>query len=77
MDAQNISEQALVQRINRVLKKDMQVLKKTRGERTRMDVGDYYIIDYYRNIHLESFVDLQELGRRLKVMETNERLHAQ
>ena len=74
MVAHNISEHALMQRINRILKNDMRQLKKTHGKRTRRDVGDYYILDYNRNIIKETFVDIEKLGRRLKVLNTNEHL---
>src|SRR4029450_4286355 len=45
-----VSERALVQRLNRHLSKEGQVLKKLRGERWRGDLGDYYIVDEHRNI---------------------------
>jgi hypothetical protein len=39
-----VSMRALVQRINRKLAQDGEVLKKLRGERYRAEFGDYYIV---------------------------------
>jgi len=44
-----VSERALIQRINRALAKEGEKLKKARGVRTILSVGDYYILDIQRN----------------------------
>jgi len=48
---QQISERALVARINRVLAKDNEVLRTCRYDsRSFSTLGRYYIIDLYRNV---------------------------
>ena len=69
-----VTRRALLQRINRALKKDGEMLKATRGERARQDLGDYYIIDLNLNAVLHKDVDLESCGRDLKVLQKFERL---
>ena len=40
-----VSERALIQRINRKLASDLEVLKTARGRRAEFDLGRYYVID--------------------------------
>ena len=68
-----VTERALVQRINRKLAKDQEVVKKARGAATR-DLGDYYRLDAFRNAVMESNVDLEALGRKLGVLRVFEAL---
>src|SRR4029077_4905862 len=52
-----LSERALVQRINRKLATQDEVLKKTRGARAIQELGDYYILDLRANALLFKDVD--------------------
>ena len=72
-----VSERALVQRINRALVKIGrygQVMKKTRGERARLDLGRFYVLDMDRNVILGTHVDPESLGRQLEVLHEYEAL---
>ena len=69
-----VGKRALIARINRTLKKDDEMLKATRGERARSDLGDYYIIDVRGNLILHKDVDLEDLGRELGVLKGVEHL---
>ena len=69
-----VTERALIQRINRVLKKQDEVLKATRGARARQELGDFYILDFNRNRIIEKNVDPEEVGKELKVLLPYERL---
>lgn len=64
-----VSVRAAIQRINRKLKPDMEQLKVTRGgEMLRLDLGDYYIINFNRNWIAHKHVDPEKLGRELGVL---------
>jgi len=63
-----VSLRALIARINRKLRADDQMLKATRGERARGDLGDFYLLDFNRNIIRDQRVDPEELGRELGVL---------
>lgn len=69
-----VSRRALIQRINRVLKSDDEVLKATRGELARSNLGDYYILDLPRNAVVHRDVDIEALGRKLNVLREFESL---
>ena len=73
-----VSERALVQRINRALAKDEweppPILKKTRGARALVDLGEFYVIDQRRNLIVEKDVDLERYGRELGALEDWEEL---
>ena len=62
-----ISESALVKRINRQLRPEM-MLRKTRGERLRMQVGEYHVHDFRQNLILHVHVDPEAMGRELGVI---------
>lgn len=64
-----VTTRAAIQRINRKLKADRQVLKKARGNAAKEDVGDYYVIDTERNILMRSRVDLTQFGRTIGAIE--------
>jgi len=68
----SITEKALIARINRKLKPDGQILKKTRGERAILDLGYFYVIDIYQNISLWTRVDIEAFGKELGVMKDYE-----
>jgi hypothetical protein len=63
-----ITLRALIARINRKLKPEMEALKATRGERARADLGDFYIVDVGRNFLVASHVDPETYGRELGVL---------
>jgi hypothetical protein len=69
-----ITTRALVQRINRALGKRDEVLKITRGERARSDLGDFYVLDVSMNAVVSKDVDPEELGRKLGVLKEWERV---
>jgi len=69
-----VSERALVQRINRVLAKEDQALKKTRSSRWRADLGAFYTIDRRHNAIVDRMIDLEEFARELKTLAEYERL---
>jgi hypothetical protein len=68
-----ISERALVQRINRKLAAQGEVLKKTRGGAIQ-ELGDYYVLDLHRNLLLNKDVDPVELAKVLRVLRRFERI---
>ena len=63
-----VSMRALVQRINRALAKEGEVLKKLRGVRYRADFGTYYIVNISRNCLETTDVDPVALGQELGVL---------
>ena len=69
-----VSESAVVQRVNRKLKRDMRMLRKTRGARALVDFGDYYVVDYTHGGIVESQVDVEDLARELEVLKPWERV---
>ena len=74
MGAIPVTMRALLQRINRALAQDDEVLKKTRGARAVQELGDYYVLDFNRNALVEKDVDPEELGRELGILEDYERV---
>ncbi len=69
-----VSARALLQRINRRLVKDDGMVKATRGNRWRHELGDFYTVDIKRNAIIEKDVDLEALGRKMKALQRYERL---
>lgn len=69
-----ITRRALIQRINRALKKDYEVLKTARSEVARSEFGDHFILDAWNNTVAYDHVDIESLGRDLKVMAQQEAL---
>lgn len=67
-----VSERALIQRLNRVLKDDDLVVKKCRVDsRAYYDLGDYYVVNFNRNFIVErnlDLTDLQKMGRTNEVL---------
>ncbi len=64
-----VSERALILRINRVLAKDGQALKKARGWNAIQNLGALYVLDTYRNVVLDQHVDLESMAKDHKVMQ--------
>jgi hypothetical protein len=67
-----VTARALIQRINRALKKDDQVLRQARGERARLDLGDYYVVNTRRNFIDAQHVNVEALARELDVLKPYE-----
>ena len=63
-----VSMRALLQRINRRLAKEEEVLKKLRGERYRGDFGDYYIVNWRFNLVKRTHIDPVALAQELDVL---------
>jgi hypothetical protein len=63
-----VSMKALMARINRKLAHEDEMLKATRGERYRHDLGDYYVIGIRVGGVNASHVDPEELGREIGVL---------
>ena len=70
-----VSESAVVQRVNRKLKRDMQMLRKTRGARAFLDFGEYYVVDFTHGGNIvDTQVDVEDLARELEVLKPWERV---
>jgi hypothetical protein len=69
-----ITEGALTQRINRKLRRNRQRLCAVRGAGAESNLGYHVILDTNRNVITETQVNLENLGRRLGVMEPWEAL---
>ena len=67
-----VTMRALVQRINRRLYDDDQMLKKTRGQRASVELGPYYILDYRNFTVVAQHVDPEALGRELGALQPYE-----
>jgi hypothetical protein len=63
-----MTEDALIKRINRKLAPDGQQLRKARGQRAVLDVGEFYMHDRQRNIILQTNVDPEAYARELGVL---------
>ena len=64
-----VTMRALIQRINRKLAIERgYVLKITRGNRWRGELGDYYAVDPKRNGIVREFIEPEDLGRELGVL---------
>ncbi len=66
-----VSTRAVIQRINRQLAPD-QVLRATRGDRARLDLGDYWVHETSRNLTLQTRVDPEDFARELGVLKDYE-----
>lgn len=72
-----VTQSALIKRINRKLAKKWrfgEVLRKSRGARANFELGDYYVVDIETDGLVARDVDLDELGRNLKVLRDGELL---
>jgi hypothetical protein len=68
-----ITVRALVQRLGRMLAQDGKALKKTRTERARSQVGNYYVISNTGGI-VSHHIELEALGRETGALADHERL---
>jgi hypothetical protein len=69
-----VSERVLIQRINRKLLDNDQVLKSARGSRAEQELGGFYLIDFRHNCIVAKDVALRVLGRKLGVLRSYEYL---
>jgi hypothetical protein len=69
-----VTKRALVQRINRALKEQDEVLRTARGAKALADLGEFYVVDVKINGIVGKHVDIEALGRKLKVLEPYEEL---
>ena len=70
-----VTTRALVQRIDRLLAKDGQMLKKTRKKsRWFSETGEYFIINFNQNAIVAKHVDLEKLGRELGALKDYEEI---
>jgi hypothetical protein len=70
------TQRAVIQRINRKLAHKYEKLCKSRGWRELQNLGDYHVIDCYRNAVINSHVKIEELARELGVMADHERFES-
>ena len=71
-----VTTDALLKRINRKLFKEGEMLRATRGDQWRNDLGDFYIVDLNRNTLVAQHVDIEALSRELGVLTESESLVA-
>lgn len=69
-----VSTRALIQRINRKLAAQGEILKVTRGDKAMAELGQYFIVDIARNCMVRHDVDLEECGRKVEALAPWERL---
>lgn len=74
MDRVVITKGALFQRLRRRLAKDGHILKATRGERYRHDLGDFFTVDEWNNVVVDRQINLEPLGRELGVLKAYEQM---
>ena len=74
-----VSERALLQRINRRLRDDVECVRKTRQSllERQPDFGDYFRLDLMKNAIIDRDVDLEDLGRELKALASWESLQCE
>lgn len=64
-----VSERAVLQRLNRHLKKDGEMVRKTRaGSRAYQDLGPYHAVDLSQNIVTRLNVDIEAWAREAGVL---------
>jgi hypothetical protein len=70
-----VTKRALIQRINRRLKGKWQSLHVCRrNSRYWNDLGDFYVVDTYRNSIVDTCVDPETYGRSLGVLNAYEQV---
>lgn len=63
-----VTMRAIIQRINRKLKSENEMLKATRGERMLLECGPFYIVDFGINAVMRKDVDPESVARKLGVL---------
>jgi hypothetical protein len=77
MEQRNVSEKALIGRINRALYRENQCqqLHKSRQGIEFQNLGAYYIVDHNFNTITSHFInDLEDLGREMSVLKKDEKV---
>jgi hypothetical protein len=64
----SVTVRALIQRINRRLPPDGELVRTTRGTRAQSGLGDHYRLDIRNECVVETAVDFEALGRELSVL---------
>ena len=64
---------ALIKRINRRLKWERRKLKISRGQTARSKLGNY-VLDMDQNLVIGMHVDLEKMGRELRVLDPDEKV---
>jgi hypothetical protein len=64
----SVTTRSVIQRINRKLKPNLEMLKTARGRLMRSNFGDHYVIDFRRNLITQRHIDPEEMGRALGVL---------
>jgi len=70
---QNVSQAALIQRINRKLAADGERLRTLRGDRWRGELGEYYLVND-RNCIVGKHVDTERLACELGLLKASEQV---
>jgi hypothetical protein len=68
MQTAPLTEKAIIARVNRKLKPDLEMLRKTRGRMMQSNFGEFHVIDLRRNCILDTHVDPETYARELGVM---------
>jgi len=71
-----VTKRAIMQRINRALAKQGELLRANRSSSYQHDLGHYYVIDLRLNAVVGKDVDLTELGKELGVLKDWESVEA-
>lgn len=70
-----VTESALVKRLNRKLDDNYLSIRKSRP-RNEHNLGTYFLLDTYRNNVVDTFLDLEEMGRKYRVLHELEEIAA-
>jgi hypothetical protein len=63
-----VTTRAVIARINRKRKPDDEMVKVTRGDRWRHELGDFYILNFNRNWIVNKDIDPETYARELGVL---------
>ena len=69
-----VTERAVIQRINRKLANDQKRLRATRGEHWRSNYGNYCIVNFVNGTIPADHVDPEKLARQLDVLQPYEEM---
>jgi hypothetical protein len=69
-----VSERALIQRLNRKLSDEDQMVKVTRGDRAKQAIGRHHILHARLNFIVHKDIDLEDWGRKLGALQPWEKL---
>jgi hypothetical protein len=69
-----VSTRAVIARINRKRKPDDEMVKVTRGDRWRHELGAYYVVNFARNWIVNKDIDPETYARELGVLDDFEEM---